>query len=69
MQLLVKAVSLFQPGRAERWRCVSEYITNHGIAIGGKKRSEKEVIKQVCQFFFLEMFIKIFLLFYNNVLN
>lgn len=47
LQLLVKAVSLFPPGTAERWRMVAEYVTNHGIAIGGKERTEKEVIKQV----------------------
>ncbi|KAI1713986.1 dnaJ domain-containing protein [Ditylenchus destructor] len=47
LQLLVKAVSLFPPGKGDRWRNVAEYVTNHSIANNGKARTEKEVIKQV----------------------
>lgn len=47
LQLLVKACGLFPVGTAERWRMVSEYVSNHAIIFGGKIRTEKEVIKQV----------------------
>lgn len=51
--MLVKAVNLFPPGSAERWKRVAKYVTNHGENLD---RTEKEVIKQVFLFQVISLF-------------